>query len=323
MHLNIMLSCAGRQAPLVEAFVRALNGRGKVYVADINPFASALGAADIPLTNPPFTDPNFTNWCLSTCRKYQIGMWFSFLEDELAVLEGLRDALQEAGCVLIGSPADMIETGMDKRMYATHLEEYQIAVPATKTLLEVKEGCRMEGQEFVVKMRRGRGSCGLFQVRSQEALLATAESSNAPDSWIAQESIEGQIYCIDVINDLNRNFAACLIRKRLSMGMQETEVAETISDSRIENLARQLSLAMRHQGCMDVDVIEKNGTLYVIDLNLRFGGSHIFSLVAGANIPAALIAWRLGEQPEPEWLRHRDGEILSRYSTAIRLNAIT
>ena len=70
---------------------------------------------------------------------------------------------------------------------------------------------------------------------------------------------------------------------------------------------------------MDVDVIESDGELFVIDMNLRFGGAHIFSLKSGADIPAALVAWRLGQTPDPTWLQHRDGETLARYTSAVKV----
>lgn len=319
MQLNIMLSCAGRQAPLVQSFVDVLDGRGKVHVADLNPHAAALGPADVAMASPRFTDPAYPDWCLGVCREHGIGMWFSLVEDDLAVLEGLRQPMAEAGCLLVGTPAETIAAGMDKLSYATHLSQHGINVPDTRTLRQVLDAGGMTGDEFIVKMRRGRGSRGVFRLTGSDALWDAARQSDDPDAWIAQVYVDGRIYCIDVINDLDRRFAACLIRKRLGMGTQETDVAETTSDARIEALARTLSEVIGHQGCVDADVIEKDGKLYVIDINLRFGGAHVFSLAAGANIPAALVAWRLGQEPDPAWLRHRDGEIFSRYSTVARL----
>jgi carbamoyl-phosphate synthase large subunit len=70
---------------------------------------------------------------------------------------------------------------------------------------------------------------------------------------------------------------------------------------------------------MDVDLVEHEGSLYVLDLNVRFGGAHIFSLYAGARVPDAMVAWRQGRPHEPRWLTHEPGLVLSRFKSVCRL----
>jgi carbamoyl-phosphate synthase large subunit len=51
----------------------------------------------------------------------------------------------------------------------------------------------------------------------------------------------------------------------------------------------------------------------VIDLNPRIGGGLPFSHVAGANLAAALIAWRRGETPAMDVLTPRTNVQVAKY----------
>lgn len=319
MKFQVMLSCVGRQAPLVAAFRAAADEVGAVIVADIDPYVAARGVADLFFESPPYTDAMYRRWCLEVCERHHIGLWISLKEEELLVLEGFRSDFAARGCVLVGAPVMSIELARDKRGYAEALAPHNLPVPPAQTLKEVSEDLQLPGESFIIKERRGRGSRGLKHARSRQELLRLAHDEVASADWIAQPFLKGDIYCIDVINDLSGCYAACLSRKRLRMGIQETDIALTLNDPKIESVATKLSLALGHQGCMDVDLIEHEGSLYVLDLNLRFGGSHVFSLEAGARVPHAIIAWRQGRQPDPECLKHIPGLIMSRYSSVCRV----
>src|SRR5262249_1298360 len=82
-------------------------------------------------------------------------------------------------------------------------------------------------------------------------------------------------------------------------------------------LGEELGRRLAHVGNLDCDVIatEPAGCarqLQVLDLNPRFGGGYPFSHVAGANLPAALIAWANREEPDPPLLRARPDMLASK-----------
>ncbi|MCG5495989.1 ATP-grasp domain-containing protein [Ectothiorhodospira variabilis] len=319
MKFQIMLSCAGRQAPLVDAFRTAATEVGRVIVADLDPYAAASSVGDLFLKSPPYTEAMYQHWCLDVCERHNIGLWISLKEEELLVLEEIRPDLASRGCVLVGAPVLSIELAQDKLGYADALKPYGLLTLPSQTLKEVTEDLQLTGESFIIKKRRGRGSHGLKHASSRQELIRLAENEMVSANWIVQPFLEGNIYCIDVINDLSGCYAGCLCRKRLKMGIQETDVALTLNDPDIESIAEKLSLALRHQGCMDVDLIKHEGRVYVLDINLRFGGSHIFSLEAGARVPQAIIAWRQGKQPDPAYLDHIPGLIISRFSSVCRV----
>ncbi|MDR8393496.1 ATP-grasp domain-containing protein [Aliifodinibius sp. S!AR15-10] len=315
--LNILISSAGRQLPLVKAFVKAIDGSGKIIVADSNPYVSSGTAADLSIVSPKFSTQEYKNWCLDVCMKYGVGLWISLHEEELVELEDLRQQMNELDCLLIGAPTEHLRHTMDKYSYPSFLKEFNILVPKTWILKDLNSELSLPPGKYIIKMRKGRGSKGIIRVENTQELLNIAKEKKYSEDWVAQEVIEGEVYCVDVINDLNRDFSSCLVRKRLVMGGQETDVAETVINDDINQIAQRLSKAIMHQGCADVDIIKKDEKYYVIDINVRFGGSHIFSMAAGANIPAAIIAWRTGKNVNSDWLRHDTGNIFTRYSNVV------
>lgn len=59
---------------------------------------------------------------------------------------------------------------------------------------------------------------------------------------------------------------------------------------------------------LDVDIIKTpDNKVYLLEMNPRFGGHYPFAHLAGANIPAAIIAWTQGKEVDPKWLRPKIG----------------
>jgi carbamoyl-phosphate synthase large subunit len=94
----------------------------------------------------------------------------------------------------------------------------------------------------------------------------------------------------------------------------ETDSAVTVSNERLEALGETLGRSLGHLGNLDCDVFLNAEGAWVLELNPRFGGGYPFSHVAGANLPAALIAWARGEAPDPRWLRPEVGVVSSKFS---------
>lgn len=69
-----------------------------------------------------------------------------------------------------------------------------------------------------------------------------------------------------------------------------------ITNPEIRKIGRILGEQLKHIGNLDVDVFERDGQYYVLELNPRFGGGFPFSYEAGVNFPGAIIKWLKGEE---------------------------
>lgn len=308
---NVLLSSAGKQCFLVEAFRDALNGRGEVLASDTNLNATALKAADSALLAPAFNDSNYVDWLLEICVLRGVRLLLSLNVDDLLVLEPHRIRFEDVGCMLVGGSLDSIETTYDK--FETFQFCQRLGLPVLNTWL-IEELATNNNIKFplIAKPRFGKGSRGIMLIRSQENMERMVKSGgelSLGKDYIFQQFVEGIEFGFDVVNNLDGNFAGLLARKKILMKNGETNVAVTEPEKRWMHFGRLLSKGLKHQGTVDVDVIVSGGVPFLIDVNFRFGGGYVFSHLAGANIPKAYISWGLKESSNSEWLESEPGVV--------------
>ena len=114
--------------------------------------------------------------------------------------------------------------------------------------------------------------------------------------------VTGVEYGVDIVNDLAGEHACCFVKEKQGMRSGETDAAVTAEDQAIASIGARIGRALRHVGPLDADMIRDGDRICLLEMNPRFGGHYPFSHLAGANVPAALIAWAEGKEPDPHWL---------------------
>jgi carbamoyl-phosphate synthase large subunit len=174
---------------------------------------------------------------------------------------------------------------------------------------------------FILKPRWGMGSLSVYQADDEQELFVLDrkirreiresylryEAARDEANVLIQQKIRGAELGLDVVNDLDGNFRAVVVKKKGSMRAGETDESETVKILELEALGKQLSKLLRHRGNLDVDILEEDGKYYVLEMNARFGGGYPFSHAAGLNLPYALIMWAMGREPEEGCLEARPG----------------
>jgi carbamoyl-phosphate synthase large subunit len=329
--MNVLLSCAGRRNYLVDWFRRALAGRGAVLAADASAEAPAMQEADKAFVLPPVHAPEYPERLAGLCAREKVGLLLSLNDFELPVLAAARERLLAHGTVPVISSPEVIALCQDKWETFRRLGALGFAVPRTWLVLEEAEAALARGElsfPVILKPRCGTGSQGVELPGSLEELrlawkLGAARLKSSPlarlnpfdpeRGLIVQERLAGREHGLDVVNDLDGRFAAVFVKRKLAMRSGETDRAVTVEDAALEALGRRLSEALGHRGNLDCDAFAcDDGVARVLELNPRFGGGYPFSHAAGADVPAALVAWALGEAPAPQWLRVRPGQAFSK-----------
>jgi carbamoyl-phosphate synthase large subunit len=215
------------------------------------------------------------------------------------------------------------------------LARHGLAVPRTFLSLDEARQALRKGDicfPLVVKPRWGVSSFAVAFPEDDEELeltyrlarrqlahsfLATISASDAERCVLIQEKLEGTEYGLDIVNDLDGRYVTTFAKRKIRMRAGQTDRAITVHDERLAESGRRIGQCLSHVGVLDCDMIVAGDRCYAIDLNPRIGGGYPFSHLAGANIPAALVAWVTGEAPELRWLQVEAGVAVARGETFI------
>ncbi|BAY07126.1 ATP-grasp domain-containing protein [Calothrix sp. NIES-2098] len=318
--MNVILTCAGRRNYLLKSFQEALGNRGQVFAVDSSLEAPALQEADEGILLPPIYHSDYFERLLDICQQKQIRLLVPLNDLELPYLAKQRELFLKIGTIPVVSSPEVIEICFDKFATFRFLENNDISSPKTYVSLSAAQAAIQRGEitfPLVVKPRWGSASIGIEYPEDREELelayryvakklhrtvLADISATDIENCILIQERVLGEEYGLDIINDLDGNYITTFVKRKLGMRAGETDRAVTVANEKLQTIGQQLAQNLSHIGNLDCDVIVNSQGCYVLELNPRFGGGYPFSHCAGANLPATLIAWANGVEPDPSWL---------------------
>lgn len=316
--MNILLSSVGRRSYLVEYFKEALRGKGLVIATNTVAETTGMFSADVAEVVPPAKDNGFIDALLDICRRHDVQLLCSLHDWEAPYIARNKSRFLAEGVIPVVPEPHIVDMCLDK--YQTAVFSEALGVPFPKCFIKVDAAVKaLDSGELeyplLLKPRWGQGSIAMRKVHSRDELepayaLIHAQLNDDGLSYLAgseqnrqvliQQFVKGQEYGVDMVNDLNGNFAACFVKHKFAMRSGETDAAETVCVPKIKEFGSRIAKATKHPGNMDADFfISADKQVYLLELNPRFGGGYPFSHMAGANIPAALVAWAEGLQPDP------------------------
>jgi carbamoyl-phosphate synthase large subunit len=323
--MNVLLTAVGRRSYLVRYFQEELKGRGKVIVTNSYADTPGMHVADIAQVVPPSHDPGYVDAIMAICRKFDVRLLCSCHDLDVLALSMARDHFQAEGIVAMLPDPDWARSCLDKFECGRRLGAAGFGVPWASVSLEETLDLLASGMihfPLLVKARLGFGSLGLSRcdnVKELKSLIHQAlnELRDSPvdhflrippsAAVLIQEFLAGPERCVDVVNDLKGHYATHFICEVHAMRAGESANATTLDPTILGDLPVRLSKFTRHVGIWGVDVLMNDGNPKIIDLNPRFTGDYPFQHIAGANVPATLLAWCDGMDPDPAWLAPATG----------------
>lgn len=336
--MNILFTCAGRRNYLINYFKEALNGEGLVYAADMQLSAPAMVDAHVPILVQNINHPQYVDNLIKICNEHQIDAIISLNDLELPILSNQKERIEsETKAKVLVPKEEVVDICFDKLKTIEFAEKIGIHVPSTFTDLEsTKEAIKFNTLNFplVVKPRWGSASIGLefpeedeelelayklINYRLDRTIISEASNQDRNRAIMIQQKIKGKEYGLDIINDLNGNHKAVIVKEKLTMRSGETDKAITVNIPEIEKIGRLIGENLGHIGNLDCDIMEEDGKYYLIEMNPRFGGGYPFSHEAGANVPKAYIQWIKGESAPLDCFKVQYNSSFSKCDRLIKL----
>ena len=323
--MNVLLTSAGRRSYLVDYFKQALNGNGMVIAANSFPDAPAMYAADKAMVVPPCCEKDYIEKIVSICRQHNVDLICSLHDLDVYVLSQHIDKLNKTGSFPVLPDSEWGRISLDKYECNCILQKNGFPVPWSSVSLDETLSALADGElhfPVFLKARIGFGSLGLSLCRSYEELklsygmiqrqiigkgISRFFECPVDQQVLIQQYIEGTEYCVDVVNDFSGNYVCHLALQVHQMRAGETDLVSTVDPCIAGGFPERLSLLTKHPGIWGVDVIYQNKTPWIIDINPRFTGDYPFHHISGADIPAAMISWSQGKDPDPAWFKSRVG----------------
>lgn len=146
----------------------------------------------------------------------------------------------------------------------------------------------------------GSSSQGLIRILTDEKLTSFLESKEAPEYEI-QELCSGPELSVDGYVAINGEFAQFAPRVRLETLNGEATKSRTIDNTEVELICHELCVKASLKGAMTVQFIwdETKQAYLVMEVNLRFGGGVLTTILAGIPWPEILLKDFLGIEQKP------------------------
>ncbi len=316
-NINVLITSAGREVPLVKAFRKALAKKvGMLVTVDINPLSAAFHYSDISYLVPRYADSAFVPVLMSICKRHSIKLLIPTKDDELPIFSKNKGVFAKAGTIVMVANVDTVDICYDKFKFAEFCEKNKIPVPKIYTMSEAKSG-DVQFPLFI-NDRFGKGSRSAFKVANKNELCLAASQIGEP---IVQEFIDEKEYSVDLFSDFEGNVISVVPRERIYTFGGESFIGKTLKNKKIIDASVELSKKLGLIGHNTIQCFFDGRCIKFIEVNPRYGGGANLGFAAGADTPSYLIQLLKGKRLRSKVGKFKENLIMLRHTEDIFIDA--
>lgn len=300
-----------KRVGMAQLFSRAAQAEGyeaRFVAYELNKNCAIASMAEV-VEGLRWSDPKLKQHLEKVVRDYDVDVVIPFVDAAVAVATELAELCP--GLFTPGEDALLQNKLFDKVESAKLFESHGLPIPRTFTG-DAADKC------WIAKPRFGSASKGLVYLSPEEVL----NFDNSDENYLIQECFpEHEEISVDCYVD-STAVENPIISPRVRLEVMGGEAIKTltIKDSEVEALAAQILSKLRLKGAVTIQFLRDRitGRLMVMEINPRLGGACTASILAGADIPRAIIRMASGLpfihlKPKPDVL-------VCRYLTDVVIN---
>ena len=258
---------------------------------------------------PNAESPNYIPKIVEICRTENVNVIFPCTDPELEILSTSIDEVTNSGVKVIICPSKTIKICRDKWLTYESLSCYLPIIKSALPDIGIEEALELTGLPAIIKPRKGWGSKQTAKIESIEEARILLPRIPAP---IVQKYLTGAEYTVDCLADRNGKVICAIPRHRVKILGGISFQGITVRDEDLIKLANEVAKHLKFIGPFNFQVIKNCEETKIVEINPRFSGTGILSVMAGANIPCIALR-NIRNKRIPAQIDFEEGLILSRY----------
>ncbi len=272
--MNILFTNAGRRTYIIDYALKLKDI--KIFVTETDKY-SPVGMYDrvrklstIKVGDSP---KKYLRQILNIVKREKIKKIIPLSNFDLVILAKNKKLFFKNGCNVVVSDLNIVKKCINKKLMYEYCIKNKINIPESYFSKNAK---LKKNQIFIKKKIEGSGGEGM-EILKKKNDISKINFKN----FFIQKKVNGEEYGADIFSMKKNNFRIC-IKKKILMRSGETDRSVVVIDEKIFNFCKKIKKYFPSHGNLDCDIIkDKNGRLYLIDLNPRFGGGYPATHEAG------------------------------------------